>query len=118
MVTPLSQFVGTQAVMNIASRERYQTVSDQLIRYVLSEFGTPPAPIDPDVKHSILSRPRAKKLAERGSPRSLAEWRALLGSQFSDEELLLRIVMPADQVDAVFGRRATGREGEREEARR
>jgi oxaloacetate decarboxylase (Na+ extruding) subunit alpha len=118
MVTPLSQFVASQAVMNVASDERYKMVSDQVIRYVRGEFGTPPAPIDPDLKESILSRPRAKKLARIGAPRSLEEWRSLLGPGIADEELLLRIVMPAEQVDAVFGPRASARERQQEGARR
>jgi oxaloacetate decarboxylase alpha subunit len=106
MVTPLSQFVGTQAVMNVASGQRYKTVSDQVIRYVLGEFGTPPAPLDPDVRELILQRPRARKLAQVTAPRGLEEWREKLGPEIPDEELLLRIVMPAEQVDAVFGARA------------
>jgi oxaloacetate decarboxylase (Na+ extruding) subunit alpha len=118
MVTPLSQFVGTQAVMNVASSQRYRTVSDQLIRYVLGEFGKPPAPIDPEVEEAILSRPRAKKLARAGPSRSLGEWRDVLGPDISDEELLLRIVMPGEHVDAVFGSHTPQREREQEDARR
>jgi oxaloacetate decarboxylase (Na+ extruding) subunit alpha len=106
MVTPLSQFVGTQAVMNVASGQRYKTVSDQLIRYVLGEFGTSPAPLDPDVKQLILDRPRTRKLARAPAPRGLGEWRELLGPDIPEEELLLRIVMAPEQVDAVFGARA------------
>jgi oxaloacetate decarboxylase alpha subunit len=60
MVTPLSQFVGTQAVMNVVSDERYDRVSDQVIRYLLGEFGTPPADVDEDVKGRVLARARAK----------------------------------------------------------
>jgi oxaloacetate decarboxylase alpha subunit len=100
MVTPFSQFVGTQAVMNVVAGERYKRVPDQVIRYVQGEFGPPPAPIDDEVRERVLGRSRARKLAAE-QPRSLDEWRAELGRHLSDEELLLRIVMPAEQVDAM-----------------
>ena len=104
MVTPFSQFVGTQAVMNVVAGERYKRVPDQVIRYVQGEFGTPPAPIDDDVAERVLGRARARKLASQ-QPRSLDEWRAELGRDLADEELLLRIVMPAEQVDAMVAAR-------------
>jgi oxaloacetate decarboxylase (Na+ extruding) subunit alpha len=105
MVTPFSQFVGTQAVMNVVAGERYKRVPDQVIRFVQGEFGTPPAAIDPDVQERVVGRARAKKLAQQPR-RSLDEWRAELGRELPDEELLLRIVMPGDQVDAMVARRA------------
>jgi oxaloacetate decarboxylase alpha subunit len=109
MVTPLSQFVGTQAVMNVVADERYARVSDQVIRYLLGDFGTPPGPVDPDVSDRILSRARARKLADAGPPHSVEDWRSKLGPDLTDEELLLRVALPAAQVDGAIGRR--GRAG-------
>ena len=39
MVTPFSQFVGTQAVMNVMDGERYRTIPDDVIVYFLGHFG-------------------------------------------------------------------------------
>ena len=39
MVTPLSQFVGSQAAINVIVGERYKEVTDQVIRYALGHFG-------------------------------------------------------------------------------
>jgi oxaloacetate decarboxylase (Na+ extruding) subunit alpha len=100
MVTPFSQFVGTQAVMNVVTGERYKRVPDQVIRYVQGEFGAPPAPIDPEVQERVLGRARARKLAQEPR-RSLEDWRSELGRDLPGEELLLRIVMAGDQVDAM-----------------
>ena len=46
MVMPFSQFVGSQAVMNVATGKRYKNVPDQVIKYALGEFGQPPGEMD------------------------------------------------------------------------
>jgi oxaloacetate decarboxylase alpha subunit len=100
MVTPFSQFVGTQAVMNVMGGERYASIPDDVIVYFLGGFGTPPAPPDPQVSDRVLSRPRAEEL--RGvEPLTLDGARDRYGARISDEELLLRLTMPAEQVDAM-----------------
>jgi len=102
MVTPFSQVVGTQAVMNVLASERYENVPDEVIRYTLGLFGSPPQPVDPDVRDRILSRSRAKELAAQPPMPELAEFRKRFGASVSDEELLLRATMPAAQVDAML----------------
>jgi oxaloacetate decarboxylase alpha subunit len=61
--TPFSQFIGTQALMNVITGERYATTIDELALYVMGAYGEPPAPIDPDVKDRILNTPRGRALA-------------------------------------------------------
>ena len=100
MVTPFSQFVGTQAVMNVMDGERYRTIPDDVIVYFLEHFGAPPAPPDPDVADRVLSLPRADEL-RKVEPLSLDGARERYGTRISDEELLLRMTMPAEQVDAM-----------------
>lgn len=101
MVTPFSQLVGSQALMNVLSGERYQTVPDEVTRYVLGRFGAPAMPLDPEVEDRIKSSKRAKELEDEPRMGSLDELRAKIGRGYSDEEFLLRAVMPADQVDAM-----------------
>jgi oxaloacetate decarboxylase (Na+ extruding) subunit alpha len=100
MVTPFSQFVGTQAVMNVMGGERYATIPDDVVVYFLGHFGTPPAPPDPDVADRVLSQPHAKDL-RAVEPLSLDGARERFGSRISEDELLLRLTMPAEQVDAM-----------------
>jgi oxaloacetate decarboxylase alpha subunit len=65
MVTPLSQFVGSQAAINVIVGERYKEVTDQVIQYALGLWGEEGATdMDPDVKEKILNRPRARELAK------------------------------------------------------
>ncbi|MCX7279844.1 MAG: hypothetical protein NTZ15_21450 [Burkholderiales bacterium] len=105
MVTPFSQVVGTMAVMNVLAPERYANVPDEVIRYALGLFGTPPAPMDPNVLDRIQQLPRARELsATQGMP-ELSELRKRFSSTISDEEFILRATMPQEQVDAML---ATG----------
>ncbi len=100
MVTPFPQMVVSQALFNVIG-ERYSNVPDQVIRYALGSFGRPTAPIDPDVLDRILDRPRARELQSEPPPPSPEELRRQFGPAISDEELLLRAHMPAEQVDAM-----------------
>ncbi len=109
MVTPFSQVVGTQAVMNVLAAERYENVPDEVIRYTLGLFGSPPQPVDPGVRDRILARSRAKELAAQPPPPDLGELRKRLGPGIPDEELLLRATMPAAQVDAMLAAGAARR---------
>jgi oxaloacetate decarboxylase alpha subunit len=101
MVTPFSQVVGTQAVMNVVSGERYATIPDEVIRYAMGRFGSPAMPLDPDLEDRIRSSKRAKELEEEPHMAPVEELRSRFGRRLSDEEFLLRAVMPADQVDAM-----------------
>jgi oxaloacetate decarboxylase alpha subunit len=100
MVTPLSQFIGVQAFLNVTTGERYGQIPDEVVRYVLGQYGPPPGELDPDVEARVLSSPKAEQLRE-GSRLDLGEARARFGDRISDEELLLRMTLPAEQVDAI-----------------
>lgn len=92
MVTPYSQFVGAQAVMNVVAGERYKQVSDEIIQYAIGHWGREESEsIHPDVRDKILSRPRAKLLANQESEQpTIKELRAQYGGpDVSDDDLLL-----------------------------
>lgn len=54
LVTPTSQIIGIQAVMNVLAGERYELVSKEVKDYVKGLYGQSPAPIDPVVREKIL----------------------------------------------------------------
>ena len=54
LVTPSSQIVGTQAVFNIISGERYKMVTKEFKGLVRGEYGKTPLPIDPEFRKKII----------------------------------------------------------------
>ncbi len=104
LVTPVSQFVLTQAVNNIIDGERWANVSDETVRYFLGHYGDPAAPVDGAIAERVLGRSQAQRLRDP-EPLSLDGARERLGARIPDEELLLRLTMPAEQVDAMIANR-------------
>ena len=102
VMTPFAQMVLAQAVMNVTGKERYQVVPDEVIRYALGRFGKPNVPIDPNVMDRIDSMPRTRELRAELSMAPLGELRRRLGTHLSDEEFLLRAVMPGGLVDTML----------------
>ncbi len=54
LVTPTSQIVGTQAVFNVITGERYKTVTKEFKGLVKGEYGKTPVDIDPEFRKKIL----------------------------------------------------------------
>ncbi len=54
LVTPTSQIVGTQAVMNVLSGERYKTISKETAGVLKGEYGKTPAAVNKDLQARVL----------------------------------------------------------------
>lgn len=54
LVTPSSQIVGTQAVLNVLMGERYKMISKETKGIVKGEYGKTPVPIDPEIVKKII----------------------------------------------------------------
>lgn len=54
LVTPTSQIVGTQAVMNILGGERYKMCSKETKAMLRGEYGRLPAPVDEEVRKKVI----------------------------------------------------------------
>ena len=54
LVTPTSQIVGTQAVMNVLTGQRYKMVTNEFKGILRGDYGQTPAPIDPEFRKSII----------------------------------------------------------------
>ncbi|WP_100655758.1 sodium-extruding oxaloacetate decarboxylase subunit alpha [Alteromonas flava] len=55
LVTPTSQIVGTQAVMNVLSGERYKGISKETAGVLKGEYGATPAPVNADLQARVLA---------------------------------------------------------------
>jgi oxaloacetate decarboxylase alpha subunit len=100
LVTPVSQLVAFQATRNVIDPERWSNVSDETVRYFLGHYGAFAAPPDPEVTDRVLALPKVDALRD-AQPVSLEGARARFGRRIPDEELLLRLTMPQEQVDAM-----------------
>ena len=101
MATPYSQIVGAQAIENILSGERYQRITDEAIKYVLGLYGEPVVPVDPNVMDRVMSLPRAKQFVNwkpEGYEKPVEELRREIGPELSDDDLLLRLLIPGKPV--------------------
>jgi len=54
LVTPMSQMVGTQAVLNVISGERYKMIPKEVKNYVKGLYGRPAVPIKEDIRKTII----------------------------------------------------------------
>lgn len=54
LVTPTSQIVGTQAVLNVMTGERYKSISKETQGILKGEYGATPAPVNKDLQEEVL----------------------------------------------------------------
>ena len=54
LVTPMSQMLGVQAVVNVLMGERYKNISKEIKSYIKGEYGKTPGEIDPQLIEKVL----------------------------------------------------------------
>lgn len=97
LVTPTSQLIGTQAVQNVLSDERYKNVGAELRAYCRGEYGRTPAPIDPEIRAKILGdeKPIEGRYADTLPTDIFQTAKEKLGDMArSDEDVLSYIAFP------------------------
>jgi oxaloacetate decarboxylase alpha subunit len=104
MATPFSQLVGIQALLNVVQGERYLIIPDENLMFLAGHYGPPPGELDQDVLDKAFSTPRGKAMLGDWAPPqpTIEEIRAEYGKDLSDEELLLRYLIPGPDVDAMY----------------
>ena len=106
LVTPLSQMVGTQAMMNVVSGERYKIVPSEIRDYVHGMYGRPPVPIPDDIREKVIGGDevitcRPADLIEPAMPRLREE---IARYARSEEDVLSYALFP-EQARDFLGRR-------------
>ena len=98
MVSPFSQFVATQAALNVIQGERYATVPDEIRKYALGYYGQLPAAVAPDVLDRVVGReqPVTARPGELLAP-ALERVRRERGPFTSDDDLLLAVFYNPEQ---------------------
>ncbi|MCJ7605715.1 MAG: sodium-extruding oxaloacetate decarboxylase subunit alpha [Dehalococcoidales bacterium] len=54
LVTPTSQVVGIQSVLNVLAGERYKQVTQEVKNYFLGQYGRPPAPVNEEIRKQVI----------------------------------------------------------------
>jgi oxaloacetate decarboxylase alpha subunit len=99
MITPFAQHVGTQAVMNVMSGERYRVVPNEVKKYALGYYGKPLAPLEPAALEKILANGSSNITEE---PEAIPPMMPSLQERYPDEDIdlwLLRAQFAGTQVD-------------------
>jgi oxaloacetate decarboxylase (Na+ extruding) subunit alpha len=105
MATPFSQLVGIQALLNVVQGgERYATIPDENLMYLAGWYGTPPGEVDPELLERAAATDRGRRMMDAGhAPQpTLKQIRAEYGENLSDEELLLRYLIPGEDVEIMY----------------
>jgi pyruvate carboxylase subunit B len=110
LLTPSSQIVGVQAVLNVIQKERYRTITREVRDYVSGLYGRPPGPLSPELAKAVLGETGSSRIDTRpGDLADPGEWdKAVeelgdLGE--SDEETLLYILFPMQARDFLTAKR-------------
>ena len=99
LVTPTSQIVGTQSVINVLSGERYKSISKETAGVLRGEYGATAAPVDADLQARVLGGDdpitcRPADLIDPEMDKLTAELRELAGAE--------NIRLAADEIDDVL----------------
>jgi oxaloacetate decarboxylase alpha subunit len=103
MATPFSQLVGIQALLNVVTGERFKSIPEENLMYLAGHYGQAPGPLDQNLLDRAFSGIRGRKIRDWEVPQpTIEEIRQQYGTSLSDEELLLRYLIPGSDVDAMY----------------
>lgn len=97
LVTPVSQMVGVQAVVNVLSGERYKNISAEIKSYLKGEYGKAPGEINAELLKKVLGdeKPITSRFADTLEPAFEKTKQQLKGIARNDEDVLSYIAFPS-----------------------
>lgn len=101
LVTPSSQIVGTQAVVNVLTGERYKMVSTEIKNYLRGLYGKPPGDVNPDLLKKVLKdeQPITGRPADQLEPQLAGARKEIADYLEQDEDVLSYIIFPNVAID-------------------
>ncbi len=109
LVTPTSQIVGTQAVMNVLAGERYKTITNEVKRYLLGHYGAAPAPVNEELRTRAVGNEDVIDVRPADLiPNELHKLREDIGALAPSEEDVLTFAMFPDIGRTYLKERAEG----------
>lgn len=109
LVTPTSQIVGTQAVLNVLTGERYKSITNEVKRYLQGGYGHPPAEINEALRTQAIGHEAVieGRPADLLSP-EMARLRKDIGELATSDEDVLTYAMFQDVGRQFLQERADG----------
>ncbi len=103
LVTPSSQIVGTQAVLNVLTGERYKMISNESKALVKGEYGKTPVPISKEIREKIIGneKPITNRPADNIKP-ELEKFRSEIREFIEQEEDVLSYALFPDVARKFF----------------
>jgi len=94
LVTPSSQIVGTQAVINVLVGNRYAVATDEVKNYMRGYYGRPPAPVNEEIRKKIIGdeKPIEGRPADMLEP-ELPKARELAAPYMTQEEDVVSVAL-------------------------
>jgi pyruvate carboxylase subunit B len=98
LLTPTSQIVGVQAVLNVLAGERYKIVSRETSDYVKGKYGRPPGEVNRGLVKKIMKDKEPDYSLRSGEMADPADWDKAIKDlgplAKNDEDLLLGVLFP------------------------
>ncbi|NKN34513.1 sodium-extruding oxaloacetate decarboxylase subunit alpha [Marichromatium bheemlicum] len=109
LVTPTSQIVGTQAVLNVLTDKRYETITNEVKGYLQGRYGQAPAAVDAELQRQAIGNAEAIdcRPADLLEP-ELARLKGEIGALASSEEDVLTYAMFPEIGRGFLEQRAAG----------
>lgn len=109
LVTPTSQIVGTQAVINVLSGKRYDTITNEVKKYLQGWYGKAPGDVNKDLQRRAVGK--EDLIDERPAnliPKEFHKLKDQIGELAESEEDVLTYAMFPDQAKAYLEQRKAG----------
>lgn len=109
LVTPTSQIVGTQAVLNVLAGERYRSITNEVKLYCQGKYGAPPGKINTKLQKKAIGQ--TQFIEERPAdliPNELSKLEKEISSLAQCEEDVLSYAMFPDIAKTFFNERKAG----------
>ncbi len=112
LLTPTSQIVAVQAVLNVLAGERYKIITRETSDYVKGKYGRPPGPVSKDLIKKILKDQQPDYSIRAGELADPNDWdkavKELGPLAKSDEDILLGVLFPMQAKEFLARRKSSG----------
>ncbi|KKK73226.1 hypothetical protein LCGC14_2895950, partial [marine sediment metagenome] len=111
LVTPLSQIVGIQAVLNILTGKRWGVIPDEMRKYILGYYGKAPGKIDEEVEKKVKSGSKIKPIKTRPAAQlkeKLSDYKKEIKDLAKNDEDVLTYALFPQQAREYLQRHAEG----------